>query len=791
MSQNQSDLIQKASKENSIPELEAMSDDELLSYWEQAQSQGYNLSQLKTLARAQGASASDIAKFEKRIKSLVSGEEKEETDFVEKSLTSIFGITDANKGSIEENSNKKSYILPIFGMDFFASKPQNSGTTPQLNIATPASYQLGPGDEITISVWGGSENEYKTIINTNGYIKIARISPIFLSGYTIASAKKRIRSALSKIYSGINSSNESYQKVFFDVSLSSSRSIVLNIVGGVKNPGTYTLPSVVSPLNAIYAAGGPNENGSFRDIQILRNGKKHKTIDLYDYFVKGIYPTFGLRDQDVILIPSYSKRIFINGEFKKAGIYELRENETLNDLLVFSGGFSSFAYKKKVFVESVSGINKTMQSFNSESYMSRILNDGDIVFAKSVSDKFLNKVTIEGAVYLPGNYSVEINYNLKTLLSSAQGLKDDALLTKAVLFRFKEGKENQIISLNLNEVLSGNVQVVLQPNDRIKIFSKLIIEKMSFVEIQGQVNMPMRKEFYNGMTVADLILLSNGIKKDGDLYAIDIYRKTYDKSGKTPFKSISTSLNSDFTSVDTKSNVLLEADDLIVVRSREGSAKGEFVTINGLVKTPGIFSILNNKYSLYDLLNDAGGILEDGAMNGVKIKRINASKEEIESVIKKSDSLGVEISNVEEYIEFGVDIAELYKTKGKDLRFNVILKPGDIIEVPKVDNTIEIIGEVQQPTVINFKKGLRGSDAINRAGGITDLAKKSGAFVVYQNGNVASFKTFLFFNSSPKLEPGCKIVVPRKISNPNKTSLAEIIGLTSTLATLAVLVKSL
>ena len=191
------------------------------------------------------------------------------------------------------------------------------------------------------------------------------------------------------------------------------------------------------------------------------------------------------------------------------------------------------------------------------------------------------------------------------------------------------------------------------------------------------------------------------------------------------------------------------------------------------------------------MLDDSGGILKDGALNGVKIKRVNTSKEEIEEAFIEADSLGIEIAKIDDYIEFGVNIAQLYKTNGEDMKYNVILKEGDVIEVPKLDNTIEIIGEVQQPTVINYKKGIRGLDAISRAGGVTDLAKKSSAFVIYQNGNVASFKNFIFFTSSPRLEPGCKIVVPKRIANPNKTSIAEIIGLTSTLATLAVLIQSL
>ena len=289
------------------------------------------------------------------------------------------------------------------------------------------------------------------------------------------------------------------------------------------------------------------------------------------------------------------------------------------------------------------------------------------------------------------------------------------------------------------------------------------------------------------MTLVDLILLSDGIKEDGDSYLIDVFRKTYDKTGTTPFKSLSA--NIDYK--NSRESFLLEKDDLVVVRLKEGVTKNSFVTINGLVKSPGPYAILNNKYSLYDLLNDAGGILKDGSLKGVKVKRINKAKKEIEKLVSSTDTLGIEISDLEDYIEFGVDIAQLYKTKGTDLKYNVILKDGDVIEVPKADYTIQVIGEVQRPTVINFKKGMTALQAINQAGGVTDLAKKRGSFVVYQNGNVSSFKRFLFFNFPPRLEPGSKIIVPKKVANPNKTSLAEIIGLTSTLATLAVLINSL
>ncbi len=794
--------INSASAKNSAKELSKMSDKELLSYWTQAQQQGYTLNQLKTLARAQGATESDISQFEKRIKGLKAfSEEKEDSrKKVENDLTSIFGITGPDQKT--ESDDSPAFSLPIFGMKFFevdaSSSIDNFSSSPQLNIATPSSYQLGPGDELAINVWGASENVYTSTIDTRGYIKIDRIAPVYLSGYTIAGAKRRVGNALSKIYSGINSSKESYQKVFFDISLSGSRSIVLNIVGSVKRPGTYTLSSMVSLLNALYAAGGPTETGSFRNIQVVRNGKLFKTVDLYDYFVKGIAPIFSLRDQDVILIPAYENRVFVNGEFKETGIFEFKNNETLEDMLSFTGGVSSFGYKNKIFIESVSGINKKISAIDSGNFNSTELSDGDIIRANPVADKYTNKVSIDGAIYLPGNYSIEGSPNLKSLLTSAQGLKDDALLSRALVYRFREGKEKEVLSVNLSNILSGKEKFEFEANDRVQVFSKSIIENEEFVEIRGEINTTGsntdgRFVFFEGMRVSDLILLSGGIKKNGDLFSINIFKQTFDKSGKVPFKSISAKLNVDYTSSSLEENPVLAAGDLVVVRVKEGVVEPEYVEITGLVKTPGIYSLLNNKYSLYDLLNDSGGILEDGAISGVKIKRINTAKEEIEEVVGDltKDSLGFEIEEQKDYIEFGVDIAQLYKTKGADPRHNVVLKGGDIIDVPKVDNTIEVIGEVEQPTVINYKKGLSAMQAINQAGGLTDLAKKRGVFVIYQNGNVASNKTYFVFNNMPTLQPGCKIIVPKKIANPNKTSLAEIIGLTSTLATLAVLINSL
>ena len=802
--------LEKAQQQ--IQSLDLLSDEELLAYWTSAQQQGYSLTQLKTLARAQGASEADIAKFEKRIKNLnklESSDKTEEGSNVENDLTSIFGVNpkqndDENKG--EENVYSG---LNIFGMDFFKNfksienLSENSSTSPQINVATPSSYQIGPGDELKISIWGGSENEYITLVSREGVIKIDRIAPIYVSGSTINSAKIKIGRALSKIYSGINSSNESYQKVFFDVSLANSRSIIINLVGAVERPGTYTLSSMSSVLNALSAAGGPTENGSFRAIKILRNGKTHKLVDLYDYFVKGAFPSLTLRDQDVILVPNYKNRVFVEGEFKTTGIFEFLEEENADDLLSFTGGFSSFAYKGNLFIESVSGISRSIKTVSSDMFSQSIVNDGDIVKAKAISDKYDNKVSIEGAVYVPGDYPVGDAGSLFELLTLSGGVKEDALLSRAVIFRQEDGVEKKMVSFSVSEIFTKKNNVDLLPNDRVVIFSKTSIEEKLYVTLKGEVNHDKTKQiglegtegrypFYQGMTVSDLILIANGIKNNGSMLSIDVFRRPNDASSSEPFVSLGVELSDGYGSFLGDKNLVLQKEDLVVVRKSEGFLEPEFVNIEGLVKRPGTYSVLSSKYSLYDLLIASGGLLEDASIKGIKIKRINTAKKIIEEAFVAEDSLGFAVREQKDFLEFGVNIEALFKTKGTDIRYNVILKDGDVVVVPKVDNTIEVVGEVGQPTVIAYQKNMRAKDAIKKAGGLNDLAKKSGVFVIYKNGNVLTTNHLLgIFNKSPILEPGAKVVVPRKVPNPNKTSVTELIGITSTLATLTVLIRSL
>jgi len=760
-----------------IKSLDQMSDTDLIEYWDQAQKRGYSLDQIKILARAQGASESDILKFENRIKKIKPNEKTDTADLDEtqNEISSIFGLKIEKDESGQEDEVSVFTDLGIFGSSFFNNPNINS--SPQLNIATPGSYELGPGDELTISIWGAAENEYNSLISREGYLKIERIGPVYLSGLTISEAKVKLKNRLSKIYSGINSS---VNKVFFDLSLLNTRSIIINISGNVTAPGTYTLSSLTSPLNAIYAAGGPSENGSYREINILRGGEKVHSIDLYDYFVKGQLKSFSLRDQDVILVPTYKNRVFLQGEFKRDGIYELKENETISDLLFYNGGISSFGVKNEIYIQTIQGINKSVKTVYKDNFKKYILKDGDIIEARKVSDEFTNIVTVEGAVMIPGQYELDKTKDVQMLIKKAGGLKRSALKTRAYLIREVDGFQQEVKTIDL---VSENHE--LRNNDKLVIASIEELSPEKNITINGEINSPGLYTFFKGMTIVDLILMSGGVNDSGSNNGITVYRSTYDETMQNPVETITVDLNDEYDNLSSSQNIELKKDDLIIVRSKAGYQSVGFVSVEGLVKSPGNYAIKNNKYSVFDIIKDFGGFLPDAELNGIKIKRpVDVKK--IEELA--TDSLEIEI---DKFIEVGLNIEKILKSNGSLDQYNLVLKNGDEIIVPKADNSIEVSGEVQKPTAISYYRGLSSISAVNKSGGFTNNAKRSRLYVVYQNGDIASTKKFLFFNNYPKLLPGSKIFIPKKPESKSTTSVGEIVGYTTSLVSIIALIKSL
>ena len=743
-----------------ITKLKSLNDQEVLNYWSEAESNGYTIDQIKTIATAQGISNNDIVDFEERLNKLLSLQTADLMIDSEESVSSII-----TQSELELSSETG---LTLFGRDFFLKSSLE--TTPQLNIATPQLYQLGPGDEITINVWGAAEAGYNLGVNKEGFVKIPRLAPVFVSGLTVEEATLKLEKSLSKIYSGLTSNINALDKTYYSLSLTKTRSIVVNIIGEVVSPGFYTISSMSSILNALYFAGGPNEIGTYRLIEIIRDGKIFTKVDLYDYFISGVSPNLFLRDQDVILVPAYKKRASSTGEFKRNNVFEILENETVSDLIKYSGEFNSLAYKNEIYIERIDGINKKIISLARDDFQKEELNDGDILTAKPVSTDIKNKVNIEGAVIVNGDFQLEKAKTVKGLVELSQGFEKDAVLNTARLFREKNGALRELITINIKNILSGvEEDIELMPNDRIVVSSINDLETMGSVKIIGEINEPGDYAFYEGMTVGSLIISAKGLSQLSNNSEIFIYRLTYDQSGKKPIRTLSAALNKNYNSDDFESNVVLEKSDVVVVRKIPGLTKIETASIIGLVQNQGVYAIKDGFYSLYDIITDSGGFLNDASIEGISLNRDGTV--------------------------FSVDVKKLLESKGKDIKNNIVLNDGDIINVPKIDNTVFINGEVNLPKYISFQNGISLRKAVSQAGGFTPFSNRQESFVEYQNGNIKSTKSFLFFKFYPKIKSGSKIFIPKK---PEKTTaggllnslIGEILTITTSLGTLGVLINS-
>ena len=746
-----------------------------LNYVLEARKRGYSLLQLEGLAKAQGATPKDLSLLRTAWSdSQAEGAGEGQEENLQDEETRLFGNEPKMFDFFEEEEESD-----IFGSGFFANK--NITETPQFYVATPAGYRLGPSDEITIDVWGASENRYEVALSRQGVVRIDRLKPMYLSGLTLAAAERKIRNEFSSIYTGLSPDSPNESKVYLDVNLQKARSIVLNITGSVEAPGTYTISGFSSVLNALYAAGGPTENGSYRDISVLRNGKEVASIDLYDYFVGGNYPSFFLNDQDVIVVAPHHNRIMVKGAFKNTGRYEALDNETIEDLLSYTGGFSSTAYKKAVYVDRVAELQREIIKIEHNAYVTAHLYDGDTVEAKNVTDKYINRISVSGEVYLPGNYPFDETPTLSALLKSASGLTPDAFSEAAILYRSKQGFVNEVKTIDLAEIVNNNQDVQLQPNDSLVVISMENINPEKTVTIQGVVNEPGEVPFFKGMTARDLILIANGFRDQANTDQIELYTNVTEEQTNKRIDAL-------WFSFEEAKEVELAPSDLLVVRLKPGYQSTTFVRLEGQISRPGTYPIIKEDYTIYDLFYDAGEALEGANLKGVSVER-TITKETQENIEDTADSLNIFFIEDNMTIKIGVDFEKVLSKKGNHPD-NVLLKPNDLISFPREDSTISVLGEVQRETATPYYKGISFHEAVNSAGGVKQSSDYKNAYVVYQNGDVRGTKSFLFFKFRPKLEPGSIVIVPLK-EKRDRFSIEETVGLTSAIASLALLVRSL
>ena len=751
----------------SIERLNTMSDKELMSYVKQYESQGMSIDNFISLAKARGASDADIAKVKARIEDIG----KTSNDSIKNNDTNpvetSFGYTEPRRENIATDTLPK-----IFGSEFFLNP--NITLARALNLATPKNYQLGPGDEISVIVYGAANNTYNLAVSKEGTVNIESLPPIYLSGKTITEAKTYLTKKLEGIYAGLHLTDNQEGKVSLDLNLLKMRSIVIGVVGQANVPGNYTLNGATSPINALFAAGGINRLGSYRNITIVRNNKTIAKIDLYEFLVNGISPNISLRDQDVILVPYATKQVYIEEGFKKTGVFELKNDETLSDLLQFNGGFLANANKESISISRFKNGNVSQESVFSDTYNKYIPKDGDKITSALYDNYVANRVSISGAVKVPGSFNILNTNTAYDLINLSEGLREDAVKDLALLYRKENGVEKLIEGIPLSKIITQEINFPLKEGDRLEVLSVKETEQDRFVSILGSVKSPNKYKFYQGMTPLDLIYLAGGQNFNVNP-VVSIYRQNNDNDN-GEVKSLEIDVTGDLSLLPK-----LVENDIVVVRDKQYQTLAT-VLVNGPVKKPGVYALKNNM-SLESLINDAGGLLGSANKEGIYIKRILDQKtlETIkEKVVRDSISVDLELLN-KNYIEVSVDFK---KTK------YIILKKGDVINISEYDNSITVQGAVNQETAFNYKNQTT-LKAINNAGGFSDNARKSKVYVIYANKSVRATNSFLFFKKYPRLKPGATVVVPTKGENNNKLSSQEVLGITSGISTLGILIRTL
>lgn len=756
---------------SSVENIGSLTDKDLLSYLKKAKEEGYNEEQLLNLAQAKGASAVEIEQMRSRISKLSSTEPGGDNSLKIQETTPLnqFGGTTAI--SPQQNS-------PIFGASFFNNP--NIRLAPAMNMATPENYQLGPGDTLLIEVWGAAAQTYQLELNRDGRISIPGLGPIYLSGSTINNARRKLKNSLSQIYSGLQSTVES-ERVFFNLSLLQARSIIINIIGQVKVPGTYTLNGFTTPLNALYACGGINDLGSYRTIELIRNGKRLKTIDLYDYLTKGIPPKTLLRDQDIIRVPFFSTHVEIKGAIKEKKIFELLDKESVSDLLNYAGGFTAQAYSEALTLERIEGMGRKMINIPKSNYNTRTFQNGDVLTAKTVGEDYINRVQLEGAVNIGGSYELSEVPTVRVLLQKAGGLREAALKTSALLYRQTDGIETDIISLDLAAVLSGKKEVALERNDRLVVLEKNTVTDRRAITVQGEVQDPGAYTYYDGIRLRDALLLSGGLTAAA-AQSISIFEIKANAAGEFDYvfkQSLSVDRELELTE---EQNIRLHPRTVVLV-NRDPAAKNiRYAFVSGEVQKPGKYLIKDQHYSVADLLHDAGGLSSKATTGGVYLLRsAGPGPQKI-----TADTLNLRTSSNQVHIPI-----EFEKEGAGQIKENADfpLKDGDQLVVDAYFNTVTINGQVLQETAVGYQKHLKLKQYIQAAGGYGQKAKRNKIFVIAQNGKVSATKNFLGIRSHPRISPGATIYVPQKAERPKK-SAQEILGITTAITTLGLLVRS-
>lgn len=720
-------------------------------------------------------------------------------DALSSSSTGLLGLSSTNEDTSMWSedmltSMKKRRMLmavptsenDVFGRNIF--NIEQLTFQPNLSMATPENYRLGPGDEVIIDVWGASQNTIRQEISPDGYVNITNLGPVYLNNLTVKEARQLLRQELGKIYA--DSGNN------IQVTLGNIRTIQVNVMGEVLAPGTYALSSLSTVFYALYSAGGVSEIGSLRNVQVARAGKTVARLDVYDYIMKGkIQDDIRLQDGDVVIVPAYEELVKITGKVKRPMFYEMKHGESAATLLKYAGGFSADAYKKSIRVLRKDGKEFSVRTVNDTDLSTFKLMDGDVVSVDSILNRFNNRLEVKGAVYHPGVYELSGSLNtVRQLVEKADGLLGDAFTGRAVLYRERENLTKEVLPVDIEGILNGTApDIALQKNDILYIPSIHDLQDMGKVTISGEVNKPGSYTYADHMSLEDLVITAGGLKESASLVRVDVSRRIRDPKGTTEpdviGQNFSFGLKDGFV-VDGQAGFELQPYDQVFVRRSPSYNEQMNVTVEGEVLYGGAYTLNTKSERLSSLVERAGGVSRHAYVRGAKLRRV-ANEEELrrmEDVVKMmrreigeamANTLGLKVDST---FTVGIDLEAALANPGGDA--DLVLREGDVLTVPEYNNTVKVNGAVMMPNTVSYAQGKSVKYYLNQAGGYSVNAKKNQKFIIYMNGQVAKVKG----SGKKQIEPGCEIVVPNKTK---KFNFANIVSNATSFASLATMLASL
>lgn len=768
----------------------SMTDQQVLEYVKQGMSEGKDQRQMATELARRGVTREQAERVKKLYEqeqgvstSKMSGTEQNEARLreatQEESTTSVLENPQPDSRELAQENQ-------VFGRNIFNTR--NLTFEPSVNLATPPNYRLGPGDEVIIDIWGTSQNTIRQQISPDGTINIEKIGPVNLSGMTVSEANEYLKRVLGKTYSGLDAPDGTLE---IRLTLGNARTIQINVMGEVVQPGTYALSSFSTVFHALYRAGGVNEIGSLRNVQVTRNGKTVAKVDVYDFIMKGkTQDDIRLQEGDVIIVPAYEALVQISGNVKRPMKFEMKKNETLATLINYAGGFSADAYTRSLRVVRQNGEEYEINTVKEIDYSAYPMRNGDVVTAEAILNRFTNKLEVRGAVYRPGIYQLngEIN-TVRALVNEAKGLMGDAFTNRAVLQREREDLTTEIISVDVRSIMAGtSPDIPLQKNDILYIPSIHDLEDRGDVAIFGEVAKPDSYSYSDNMTLEDLIIRAGGLRESASTVRVDVSRRIKDPKSTHSTDSIGqmfTFALKDGFVIDGEQGFTLQPYDQVFVRRSPGYQAQQNVQVTGEVIFGGTYAMTTTEERLSDLVKKAGGATPKAYLHGAKLIRVanDEEKKRMRDVINlmnrqfgeaMMDSLGI---RVEDTFSVGIDLEKAVANPGSE--YDLVLREGDVLSVPKLNNTVKVNGAVMMPNTVGYLSDKNANYYLDQAGGYALNAKKSKKFVIYMNGQVARIKG----RSKDKIEPGCEIIVPSKKNK--RVNVGEILGYASSFGSLA------